>query len=68
LQKHRGTLSKMIGKAEGMHDDPAKQAQLLTSEGADAMAGVRSCADALELTVSDDCWPLPKHRALLFPV
>ena len=42
----------MIDKAEGMHDDLAKQAQLLTSDGADAMAEVRKCADALELSVA----------------
>ena len=51
-----------------MHDDLVKQAALLTSEGADAMAAVRQCSDALELTISDDVWPLPKYREMLFPV
>jgi glutamine synthetase len=68
LQKHRKTLGAVIDKAEGMHDDLGKQAQLLTSSGADAMASVRSCCDALEVAVSDDCWPLPKYREMLFPV
>jgi glutamine synthetase len=68
LQKHRKTLGSVIDKAEGMHDDPAKQAQLLTSAGADAMASVRTCCDALELAVSDESWPLPKYREMLFPV
>jgi glutamine synthetase len=68
LQKERGTLGKVIDKAEGMHDDPAKQAELLTSAGADAMASVREACDALELSVSDSCWPLPKYREMLFPV
>jgi glutamine synthetase len=68
LQKHRTTLGKVIDKAEGMHDDLVKQAELLTSDGADAMAAVRACCDALELSVSDDCWPLPKYREMLFPV
>ena len=68
LQKHRAALGKVIDKAEGMHDDIVKQAELLTSDGADAMAAVRACCDALELTVSDDCWPLPKYREMLFPV
>ena len=68
LQKHRKTLGSAIDKAEGMHDDLAKQAQFLTSAGADAMAGVRSCCDALEVAVSDECWPLPKYREMLFPV
>jgi glutamine synthetase len=47
LQKHRGALSKAIDKAEGMHDDLAGQAEFLTTTGADAMASVRSCCDAL---------------------
>ena len=68
LQKHRATLGKVIDKAEGMHEDPVKQAELLTSAGADAMAAVRGCCDALELAVSDECWPLPKYREMLFPV
>ena len=68
LQKHRATLGKVIDKAEAMHDDLAKQAQLLTGDGADAMAEVRKCSDALELSVADDCWPLPKYREMLFPV
>jgi glutamine synthetase len=68
LQKHRKTLGSVIDKAEGMHDDLPKQAQLLTSAGADAMASVRASCDALELVVSDECWPLPKYREMLFPV
>jgi glutamine synthetase len=51
-----------------MHDDLVKQAELLTAAGADSMGQVRSCCDALELMVSDDCWPLPKYREMLFPV
>src|SRR6478736_2038598 len=68
LQKQRATLGKVIDKAEGMHDAIEKQAQLLTSDGADAMAEVRRCCDELELTVSDEMWPLPKYREMLFPV
>src|SRR3954471_2585090 len=68
LQKHRAALGKVIGKAEGMHDDMVKQAELLTAGGADTMAEVRKCCDAIELTVADECWPLPKYREMLFPV
>jgi glutamine synthetase len=68
LQKERAMLGKVIDKAEGMHDDPAKQAELLTSAGADAMAAVREACDELEVSVSDSCWPLPKYREMLFPV
>jgi glutamine synthetase len=68
LQKHRTTLGKVIDKAEGLHEDLVKQAELLTSDGAGAMQEVRRCADALEVSVSDDTWPLPKYREMLFPV
>ena len=68
LQKHRATLGKVIDKAESMHDAIEKQAQLLTSDGAEAMAEVRRCCDELELSVNDELWPLPKYREMLFPV
>jgi glutamine synthetase len=68
LQKHRAALGKVIEKAEGMHDELVQQAELLTSEGAEAMLEVRRCSDALELSISDDSWPLPKYREMLFPV
>jgi glutamine synthetase len=68
LQKHRAALGKVIDKAEGMHEDPVKQAELLTAAGADTMLEVRKCCDALESSVADECWPLPKYREMLFPV
>jgi glutamine synthetase len=68
LQEFREDLSDVIARAEAKHDDPAGQAQMLTSEGADTMAEVRKVCDALELAVGDDYWPLPKYREMLFPV
>jgi glutamine synthetase len=68
LQRHRDAMSKVIDKAEGMHDDIVKQADLLTKDGAFQMAQVRSCCDTLELKVADETWPLPKYREMLFPV
>jgi len=68
LRSRRDELEKTIDKAEGMHHEPAKQAKLLTTAGADAMAAVREASDALELKVADDLWPLPKYREMLFPV
>ena len=68
LQEHREDLTDVIARAEAKHDDPAGQADLLTTEGADTMAEVRKACDALELLVADDCWPLPKYREMLFPV
>jgi glutamine synthetase len=32
------------------------------------MLKVRESADALELLVDDQLWPLPKYREMLFPV
>src|SRR5688500_2174296 len=68
LQKHRATLEKVIAKAESMHENLETCAEFLTKQGADAMADVRKVADALEVVVDDDCWPLPKYREMLFPV
>jgi len=68
LQEGRAALGAAIDRAEAMHDEPEAQAKLLTSEGADTMARVRACCDALELSVADSSWPLPKYREMLFPV
>jgi glutamine synthetase len=68
LRERRKALVEAIEKAEGLHDDLAKQAKFLTSTGADSMLAVREVSDQIELTVSDDCWPLPKYREILFPV
>jgi len=68
LQKSSAALSAAIDKAEGMHDAPAKQAQFLTSTGADTMADVRVACDALELKIDDARWPLPRYREMVFPV
>ena len=68
LQEHRADLTDIIARVEAKHDDPSGQAEMLTTEGADTMAEVRKACDALELMVSDDCWPLPKYREMLFPV
>jgi glutamine synthetase len=68
LRTRRDALDSAIAKAEGMHDDLAKQAKVLTSTGADAMAAVREASDAIELKIADDLWPMPKYREMLFPV
>jgi glutamine synthetase len=68
LQEFREDLSDVIARAEALHHDPAAQADLLTSEGADTMAEVRKVSDSLELIVGDAYWPLPKYREMLFPV
>jgi len=68
LQTRRVALGKVTAKAEGMHEELESQAKVLTTDGADRMADVRESSDALELVVSDDLWPLPKYREMLFPL
>jgi glutamine synthetase len=68
LRTQRDALVAAIEKAEGMHDDLGKQAKFLTSSGADAMQAVREVSDKIELSISDELWPLPKYREILFPV
>ena len=68
LRLKREALVKAIDQAEGMHADVAKCAEFLTGAGADRMAEVRALADALEVLVGDEYWPLPKYREMLFPV
>ena len=68
LRAERQKLAETIEAAEHMHDDLEQCAKMLTSSGADAMAGVRATCDKLELVVADEVWPLPKYREMLFPV
>ena len=68
LRERGDALAKVIERAEGMHAEVEKCGKLLTSDGAEAMAGVREICDRLELVVADELWPLPKYREMLFPV
>ena len=68
LQQAASGLHAALDRAEGMHHDAGKQAQFLTSTGADSMATVREASDALELRMGDAYWPLPRYREMLFPV
>jgi glutamine synthetase len=68
LRARRDALVAAIEKAEGLHDDLPKQAKFLTSTGTEAMTAAREIADQIELSISDELWPLPKYREILFPV
>ena len=68
LQGQSEALKKAIAKAEGMHEDLVKAAMFLTTTGTDAMAACRESSDALELSIGDQYWPLPRYREMLFPV
>ncbi|HVH38442.1 MAG TPA: glutamine synthetase III [Gemmatimonadaceae bacterium] len=69
LQVRAKAVHAAIKKAESLHDDDMEKcAQFLTSTGADSMLAARGVADALELVVGDEHWPLPRYREMLFPV
>jgi glutamine synthetase len=68
LQKARTELGKVLVKAEGLHDDIVAQGELISAAGREALDAVRSASDALEITVGDAYWPLPRYREMLFPV
>ena len=68
LQKKRAELTKVIARAEALHDDLVAQGNFVTSTGCDTMGEVRDAADALELSVGDEFWPVPRYREMLFPV
>jgi glutamine synthetase len=56
-----------LEKALGHHGgDPYGHAKHMRDHVLPAMAGVRSAADKLETIVSDDLWPLPTYREMLF--
>ena len=68
LRGRRTVLGKIAECVESLHEDFQAQARILSGDGKAAMAAVRESCDALELTVADEYWPLPKYREILFPV
>ncbi|MBX3134322.1 MAG: glutamine synthetase III [Gemmatimonadaceae bacterium] len=68
LQAKTAALHAAVKKAHALHDDVTKCAAFLTSTGADAMAACRDISDALEVSIGDQYWPLPRYREMLFPV
>ncbi len=68
LQQARADLGKAIAKADALHDDLVAQGAFIASTGREAMDAVRRASDALELSVGDSYWPLPRYREMLFPV
>ncbi|HEV3029621.1 MAG TPA: glutamine synthetase III [Planctomycetota bacterium] len=59
-------LDKTRAKADGHNGDHSKHAEYYRDEVVPAMLKVRESADALELLVDDQLWPLPKYREMLF--
>jgi glutamine synthetase len=59
-------LDKTREEADSHGGDHTKHATYYRDEVVPAMLKVREAADALELIVDDQLWPLPKYREMLF--
>jgi len=59
-------LDKTRAEADEHGGDHSKHAKYYRDEVVSAMLKVREAADALELIVDDQLWPLPKYREMLF--
>lgn len=65
VQKKRAELDQALEKAESKASEEEK-ARLFASDIARLMAEIRENTDQLEGSVSDDYWPMPKYREMLF--
>jgi len=75
-----GTLDDVTAKLRGMREEVEKleklmghednhtlrHAKYMCDEVLPAMAKIRAYADALEMVVADDLWPLPSYQEMLF--
>ncbi len=73
LERYVGLVSAMteatatlMAALEHHADDPFKHAKQVKEEVKPAMSALRSAVDALEGEVSDDLWPVPTYRDILF--
>lgn len=64
-QEKMDDLQKCSKVAEETHDE-YKKADLYATSVAPAMLNLRQAVDDMEALVSDDLWPLPKYREMLF--
>jgi glutamine synthetase len=56
----------LMAALEHHQEDPFKHAKQIKSEVKPAMSALRVAVDALEGEVSDDLWPVPTYRDILF--
>ena len=66
LQDAVEELDKIREGADSSNGDHTKHAKYYRDKVVTAMGKVREAADALELLVDDQLWPLPKYREMLF--
>ena len=65
LLQGRKQLGDYLNRVEAVESEMDK-AHSLAKEGTVLMASIRTVADRLENTVSDEFWALPKYREMLF--
>ena len=67
LTKRREDVEAAYRKTSDMgHEQMAEKAAALATKVMPAMLEARSISDQLETNVSDEAWPLPKYREMLF--
>ncbi len=59
-------LDSLRAEADKNGEDPRVLATACRDRVIPAMSDVRAAADALEVAVDDQCWPIPKYREMLF--
>ncbi|HWR40563.1 MAG TPA: glutamine synthetase III [Patescibacteria group bacterium] len=68
LKKNITELEKAVRKAADAHGDSYAQAALFRFDVFEKMSVLREVADALELLVDEEVWPMPTYGDLLFNV
>ncbi|MES2769931.1 MAG: glutamine synthetase III [Bdellovibrionota bacterium] len=58
-------LTKMIDKIDAVHDE-VKKMEMIQSDAIPRREALRAATDQAERVVSDELWPLPKYREMLF--
>lgn len=58
-------LTEMIENIDGVHDE-IKKMDMIQSDAIPLREELRAATDQAERVVSDDLWPLPKYREMLF--
>lgn len=65
LIEKESELSEMIEKIDGIHDE-VKKMDMIQSDAIPLREELRAATDLAEKVVSDDLWPFPKYREMLF--
>ena len=66
LLASRDQLEADLNTSEGLGEDELKKSKHLSEKLFPQMQKLRQVCDEVESQVSDDLWPLPKYREILF--